>query len=135
MSQRTGRPRRADLDAALVEAAGQILLERGFEELSVDGLVKRAGTTRPAFYRRYRNLGDLLVQLLLGQHAIRLEEIFDTGGLESDLVAVQRDQLAFFTEPLVRRSLPGFVASLRADEELRQTFYEGFLFLVGDRRG
>lgn len=128
MSQRTGRPRRADLDAALVEAAGQILLERGFEELSVDGLVKRAGTTRPAFYRRYRNLGDLLVQLLLGQHAIRLEEIFDTGGLESDLVAVQRDQLAFFTEPLVRRSLPGVVASLRADEELRQTFYEGFLF-------
>ena len=48
MSERTGRPRRADLDAALVEAAGQILLERGFEELSVDGLVKRARTTTPA---------------------------------------------------------------------------------------
>lgn len=118
----------ADLDAALLEAAGMILLERGFEELSVDGLVKRAGTTRPAFYRRYRNVADLVVKLLLAQHAVRLEETFDTGGLESDLFAVQNDQLAFFTDPLVRRSLPGFVASLRSDEELRQTFYDGFLF-------
>lgn len=128
MNEQSGRPLSADLDVALVDAAQQMLIADGFGQLSVDRLVKRAGTTRPAFYRRYRNLGDLVLQLLLAQNETHLEKAFDTGTLRTDLIAVQHNQLDFFASPLAQRSFTGFAAALRTDDELRETFYEGFLF-------
>ncbi len=122
-----GRPKSTTVDVALVQAAQDILTEAGYEGLSVDGLVRRAGTTRPTFYRRYADLGALVLELLLSRYAVDLDEVFDTGNLSSDLLAVQRDQLAFFTEPLVYRALPGFFAALRADGDLRRSFFDRFM--------
>lgn len=126
MTRSPGRPMSADVDAALIQSAQEILLENGYEGLSVEALVKRAGTTRPAFYRRYQDLGVLALELLLSRFETELQEIFDTGSLTSDLLAVQRDQLAFFTDPLIDRTLPGFIASLRTDNDLRQSFMDRF---------
>lgn len=122
-----GRPKSTTVDAALTQAAQEILMEDGYEGLSVDGLVKRDGTTRPTFYRRYPDLGALALEILLNRYAIELDQVFDTGNLSSDLLAVQRDQPTFFTEPLVYRALPGFFATLRADTDLRQSFVDRFV--------
>ena len=122
-----GRPKSTAVDVALIQAAQDILMETGYEGLSVHGLVKRAGTTRPTFYRRYPDLGALALEILLSRYAVELDEVFDTGDLSSDLLAVQRDQLIFFTESLVYRALPGFFAALRADDKLRRSFFDRFL--------
>lgn len=127
MTRIPGRPQVTAINSALILAAHDILTEGGYEALNVEALVKRAGTTRPAFYRRYADIGSLALELLLGQFEIDLEKLFDTGDLRGDLMAIQWDQLEFFSHPLISRAMPGFLATLRSDDELRASFVEKFL--------
>lgn len=122
-----GRPRDAEVDAALTSTALEMLLERGYEQMSVEALVKKAGSTRPAFYRRFSGLPDLVLRLLLDRFETQLDRTFNSGSLVEDLSAVQQDQLAFFLDPLITSALPGFLAVTRSDEVLREAFADRFL--------
>lgn len=125
MARSAGRPRNTDLDAAIRVSAETILSERGFHALSIDAVVSDAGTTRPAFYRRFPGITALLLDILLDRYGVALE--FDTGTLEGDILAIQRDQVALFTDPLVEKSLAGFLEAVRHDEPLLTTFLVEFL--------
>lgn len=48
-----GRPRSQQIDDALVAATLEILDEEGYPGVSLEAVAKRAGTTRPAIYRRW----------------------------------------------------------------------------------
>ncbi len=56
-----GRPRRADLDERFLEAVLDLLAERGYEGVSLEEVARRAGSTRPAIYRRWRGREALLL--------------------------------------------------------------------------
>ncbi|MGO4383068.1 TetR/AcrR family transcriptional regulator [Specibacter sp. RAF43] len=122
-----GRPRNAELDAALRRAAEGLILERGFSALTVEAVASRAGTTRPAFYRRFDGIPHLVLALLLDRFAIDLDHGVDSGNLPEDLEWVQRDQVELFSNPLVVGCLAGFLDSLHTDAELRKVFVEEFL--------
>lgn len=122
-----GRPRNTDLEPALLRAAEELLLERGFSAVSVESVASRAGTTRPAFYRRFDGIPHLVLALLLDRFAIDLDSGIDCGSLPADLEAIQRDQVELFTDPLVKRCLAGFLDSLQTDAVLRKVFLEEFL--------
>ncbi|MFF5792652.1 TetR/AcrR family transcriptional regulator [Paeniglutamicibacter sp. NPDC012692] len=122
-----GRPRNANLDTALLRAAEELILERGFGAVSVEAIASRADTTRPAFYRRFDGIPRLVLALLLDRFAIDLDKCIDSGNLPDDLEAIQRDQLELFSSPLVKRSLAGFLGSLHEDPDLRRIFVEEFL--------
>jgi len=122
-----GRPRNTDLDAALLRAAEELVLERGFSSISVEAVASRAGTTRPAFYRRFDGLAHLVLALILDRFAVDLDKVIDCGSLPADLEAIQRDQVDLFSNPLVSRCLAGFLDSVQTDEDLRKVFVEEFL--------
>lgn len=122
-----GRPRNAELDAALHRAAEELILERGFSALSVEAVATRAGTTRPAFYRRFDGIPRLVLALLLDRFAVDLDHGVDSGNLPEDLKWVQRDQIELFSNPLVASCLAGFLDSLHTDADLRKVFVEEFL--------
>lgn len=50
--QRTGRPRDPHIDGAVLDATLTMLSETGYRRLSVEKVARRAGTTKPAIYRR-----------------------------------------------------------------------------------
>ncbi len=60
-----GRPRNTALDAALVRATGELIVERGFAGLSVGAIAARAKTSRPAFYRRFEGIPEIVLAVLL----------------------------------------------------------------------
>jgi len=122
-----GRPRNTNLDTALLKAAEELLLERGFSAVSVEAVASRAKTTRPAFYRRFDGVPHLVLTLLLDRFAIDLDRSIDSGNLPEDLEAIQRDQLDLFSNPLVKRCMAGFLDSLQTDQDLRRIFVDEFL--------
>lgn len=61
MSSSAGRPRDTDLDHAIVAATQRLLGEVGYEALSIAAIAERAGTTRPAVYRRYGDKASLAI--------------------------------------------------------------------------
>ncbi len=101
----------------------------GYSSLTVDGLVAEVGTTRPTFYRRYRNVGHLAFDVI--QHRFGVNEIEDTGALSSDLLRLQRQEVAMFADPLLRNNLPGLLETIRIDESIRHLYLTQF---IGPRR-
>ena len=123
----TGRPRNTALDGALIRAAGELIVERGFAGVSVGAIAARAKTTRPAFYRRFEGIPEVVLAVLLEHFATNLDQNINTGNLPDDLEAIQRDQVQLFMDPLVLFSLAGFLDAIRVDEQLRTVFVRKFL--------
>ena len=61
------RRRGARLEDAILDAAWAELVERGYPGLTLEGVAKRAGTSRPVLYRRWPNR-TALATAALGRH-------------------------------------------------------------------
>ncbi len=125
MSVKTGRPRNAALDDALLVAAAELLAGHGYGSLSIDAVARRAGTTRPALYRRFRNRAELVVAVLAQRFGT--DPTQDTGTLRGDLDALQSHQLELFGDPTITGALGGLLDELARDPELATIFVERFL--------
>jgi AcrR family transcriptional regulator len=103
-----GRPRNAQIDAAVLEATLATLDESGYGRLSLEEVARRAGTTKPAIYRRWPSR-QRLVLAALGE---RLGEVRapDTGCTLCDL----DESLKLFVAAF-RRMPPGVIGPLFAD--------------------
>ncbi|WP_031510179.1 TetR/AcrR family transcriptional regulator [Streptomyces megasporus] len=106
--------RSARVRARVLDAVRAQLVEHGYDGLTVDAVAARAGVHRTTVYRRWRDVGGLLADVLdaAGDDDWRPE---DTGGLESDLVALNREVHAALTErPSITAAL--IAASFRSTE-------------------
>ena len=65
-----GRPRDPDIDRAVLDATLEILNEEGYAELSIGEVTRRAGTTRPAFYRRWAGRPQLALAAIATRLAV-----------------------------------------------------------------
>lgn len=126
---RSGRPRKDAIDAGILRAVAELVVERGYARVTIDEVIERAGTNKPAFYRRFRDLADVVPRLLASRHGT--DEDIDTGSLVGDLVEVQRRQRDLFTDPVVTRGLLGWLAEVDAEPARATPFLAGYL---GPRR-
>ena len=124
-SVRLGRPPKPEISVALRQAAERVMLSSGFSKLTIDGLVTEIGTTRPAFYRRYRTLAHLVFDVI--RNRFGTEDAVNTGSLASDLLQLQRNEVTMFADPLLRNNLPGLLESLRTDPELEALYLDRFI--------
>ena len=56
----TGRPRDEHRDVAILDAALQLVTERGYDQLSIEAVAARAGVAKTTIYRRYRDKASLV---------------------------------------------------------------------------
>ncbi|WP_458114336.1 TetR/AcrR family transcriptional regulator C-terminal ligand-binding domain-containing protein [Arthrobacter sp. R1-13] len=125
MSIKRGRPQDREIGDALRQAAERVMTSEGFSGLTIDGLVSEVGTTRPSFYRRYRNVAHLAFDVI--RHRFGTEAQVDTGSLAEDLLRLQNDEVAMFADPLMRNNLPGLLESVRTDAHVRELYAEQFI--------
>lgn len=59
-----GRPRDPHIEDAMLEATRALLIEHGYSSISLSGVAARAGSNRPALYRRWRSKLPLVVDAL-----------------------------------------------------------------------
>jgi AcrR family transcriptional regulator len=116
-----GRPRDARHDKAILDAAAEILFDKGYSGLSIDGVAAAAGVSRPTIYRRWSSKLALAVAAVVHSSGLVLP-VPDTGSVRRDLIAVQRHHIKNFNEPRSRRVTAGIVADLANDPELTE-FY------------
>lgn len=116
-----GRPRDAAISRALVQTAERRMEDAGFHKLTVDGIVNEVGTTRQTFYRRYKTVSILALEVLLARFGGQGE--VDTGHLESDLLELQRSDVAMMSTPLIQKNLPGLLEEIRTDAEVRELYF------------
>jgi AcrR family transcriptional regulator len=86
-AQRTRR-RGEELEAALLEAAWDELVEAGFARLTMESVAARAKTGVAVLYRRWPNKADLVLAAIGHYGTVHPVNIPDTGSLRGDVIAL-----------------------------------------------
>lgn len=87
MSEVKARRRDDILMAAIHDATLLELAEHGYQGVSFEGVARRARTSKPVLYRRYRNRAEMVLDAI-GQSAIGQVTTPDTGALRTDVIGV-----------------------------------------------
>lgn len=112
---RTAQVRRRVLDAVRAQ-----LVEFGYDALSIDAVADRSGVHRTTVYRRWRDVGGLLADVL----AEAVDDDWrppDTGSLDGDLIAVNREVYVALAgdSPITTALIAASFRSTQAAEALR----------------
>jgi AcrR family transcriptional regulator len=124
MTTDLGRPRDPRIDAAVLDATVELLGQSGYAELAVDAIARRAGTSKPAIYRRWPSKAHLVHEAVFPIG--RATELPDTGSLAGDVEEIVRRVVAVLTTPAARAALPGLVGEMAADLTLHAKLLERF---------
>jgi AcrR family transcriptional regulator len=84
------RRRGAALEQALLDAAWEELTAGGYARFTMDGVVRRAGTSPPVLYRRWSDRDELIRATIANVLERSRVEIPDTGSLRGDILALMR---------------------------------------------
>jgi AcrR family transcriptional regulator len=122
-SRRPGRPRSAECDEAILEAAVHLFAEGGFDGLTVEGVAARAGVGKATIYRRYPGKIDLVVAASRA-FAIDGDAAPDTGDTRTDLRVLVDQLIAMLTDTPLGRVIPVIVADRMRVPELAQAHRE-----------
>ena len=124
MSKDQGRPRDARIDRAVLDAAAALLHEVGYADLTVAAIADRAGTSRPAVYRRWPSKAHLVHEAAFRD--ADTTGTLRTGVLADDLRELVRRTADLLASPLARLAVPGLVAEAAADPSLHARLLERF---------
>jgi AcrR family transcriptional regulator len=83
-----GRPVNAAIDEQLLRATQDLLVEEGFDRLTMDAVARRCGASKATIYRRWPSKTALVVAAAAA--LFTAPEVPDTGDLREDLLACGR---------------------------------------------
>ncbi|TDC17796.1 TetR/AcrR family transcriptional regulator [Kribbella albertanoniae] len=98
VTPRRGRPRDPDAEPRIRRYAVQLLLERGFDGMTVDDVAEAAGVGKATIYRRWASKEELANDAMADLFDIEIPDA-DTGSLAGDLREVYGNALAFANTP------------------------------------
>jgi AcrR family transcriptional regulator len=113
-AQQTRQRRRGEeLEAALLQAAWDELVDAGFARLTMESVAARAKTGVAVLYRRWPNKDDLVVAAIRHYVTAHPVDTPDTGSLRGDMIALisssSTTQVSFVT--IVGAAFSGLLAS------------------------
>jgi AcrR family transcriptional regulator len=115
-----GRPRDPAIDAAVLAATRELLLEVGYTRLSFALIAERAGVTRPTIYRRWPSKAHVVFDSVIPDIA----PITTTASFADDLRAYVRRAVAVYREPATAAALAGLTGDLYDNPPLRDSVIE-----------
>src|ERR1700761_4243764 len=109
-----GRPRSEQADRAILQAAAQVLAERGLAGMSIEEVASRAGVGKTTIYRRWTSRGALALDAFLADFQGQ-QPLPDTGSLRGDLRSSLRAWVRAVTRTPVGRILPDLIGQIQHD--------------------
>jgi AcrR family transcriptional regulator len=111
-----GRPRDLRIDAAILAATAELLVENGYSNITMAAIAERAGTTKTALYRRWPSKAELVHEAAFPVEPTALTT--PAGDIAADVRAMIAAARDVFTSPVVRAALPGLIADMSGDPDL-----------------
>lgn len=85
-----GRPRSREAHLAVLDAAAELLLDRGLAAVSMDAVAERAGVSKATIYRWWPTKETLALDALYTEWTTARPRPRDTGSLRGDLLSLLR---------------------------------------------
>ena len=111
---------------AVLHAADDLLVERGYAAVTIEGIAARAGVAKQTIYRWWPSKFDVLMDTFL-QDAEGALRIPDTGSTAGDLRQHLRQLARFLTESPAGKVLLALIGQAQHDEAMAAVFRRRFL--------
>lgn len=111
-----GRPRDPQIRSAILAATSELLIEVGYTRLSFELVAKRANVTRPTIYRRWPSKMHLVHEAVFPRDA---PDNVIVGDFATSCRAAVEQLVEMHRRPEVRAAMPGLIADLSGDPQLR----------------
>jgi AcrR family transcriptional regulator len=117
-----GRPRSAEAEKAILDAALAAFIEHGYKGMSVEAVAELAGVGKTTIYRRWPSKQELVVAAL----DTLLEDLHPTvtGDTEADLVTVVGRAHDFITRTKAGEVLPRMIGEVAAGTPLGRAYFD-----------
>jgi AcrR family transcriptional regulator len=119
-----GRPRDASIDERVLAVTRQLLVDNGWDDLSMRQIAVRSGVSRSSINRRWPSKSELVFHAILGD-APDLTPFAGTdrrGWVEW----VVRGSRQLFARPEVRAAVPGLLLALAENDDMRRRLWAEF---------
>ncbi|MFC9356346.1 helix-turn-helix domain-containing protein [Rhodococcus sp. NPDC057014] len=120
----TGRPRDPRIDTDVLAVTRAMLVESGWEQLSMRAIATRSGVSRASITRRWPSKAHLVLDAILG--ATPDLTPFEGTDREGWIRWVVTGSAELFSRPEVRAATPGLLAAIRDHDDLRTALWRGF---------
>ena len=110
----------------VINAADDLLAEKGLAATTIEGIAKRAGVSKQTIYRWWSSKTDVLLEALVTDAAERLS-IPDGGSFTTDITAAVEAHIHFLAEDDAGRVLVALAAHARLDPAFAADFDVSFL--------
>lgn len=100
----------------MLDAARELLLEKGLEGFTVEAVAARSGVAKSTIYRRWASTHELLVAAL--HQLIDTFPTPNTGSLRDDLLALYRASIPILASQGMRSVCAGMMSAADADPEI-----------------
>jgi AcrR family transcriptional regulator len=124
MTTDLGRPRDPRIDNSVLHATVELLGTSGYADLSVDAIARRAGTSKPAIYRRWASKAHLVHEAVFP--ISETTELVATGSLDFDVREMVRRTARVLTTAAARAAMPGLLAEMATDPTLHAKLLSRF---------
>ena len=119
-----GRPRDATIDERVLAATRELLLEVGWDDLSVRMVATRAGVGRASLSRRWNSKAELVLHAILGETPDLTP--FSGTDLSGWVEWVVRGSHELFSRRDVSEAVPGLLLALRENDDMRKALWANF---------
>ena len=123
--RRKGRPRDTTADERILAAAAQLILTRGFDNMTVDEVAAMARAGKATVYRRWAGKEDLAFAALEQLYSTELP-VPDTGSIRGDLMASFSQALEFGGSEIGRTYLRMTLAEALRDQRIGKLYTAAF---------
>lgn len=121
-AQERGRRRSERSHKAIIAATQKLLVERGYRELTIEGVAARAGVGKQTIYRWWPSRAALVLEAYLAGSEAVLPPPPDSGSTRGDVRTLLGWLIAVLAEPTGGHVVAGLVSDLQHDPDLAEGF-------------
>jgi len=124
-TRRPGRPRSDEVRQAILDATLELLVEQGFDGMSIEAVAARAGAGKATIYRRWSSKRELVAAALSSiDDDVRAP---DTGRTRDDLLALVRDFGRVSTSTVLGPMIGRVAGAAVSDPELMEILWNNLI--------
>ena len=127
-SHRLGPYRDPQVDTQILAATRRLLVDRGYQRISMDAIAEAAGVSRPTIYRRWPSKAHVVYDAVYPDTAPRVEAT--AANAFSEITGAIRGIFDAMGERSAREAMPGLLADIRTDASLHPKLAERHNVLV-----
>ncbi|MES2496475.1 MAG: TetR/AcrR family transcriptional regulator [Pseudomonadota bacterium] len=114
-----GRPRDAEIDRKIIDAARSLLAEGGYRALAFDTISQMTEIPRSMIYRRWPTRAHLANEISSGGDE-HFPVIIDSQGLEAQILALVHQVFDRYRQPDIGAAAVGVIADTQGDQALQR---------------